>query len=321
MMQFTDCISARAFGLDSDKTVLGFKQDISRIGRIVPIDPAHSFDPDFFEALRLWWEWNDTRAPLYISGPTGCGKTSGVMQFLARVGARASTVTCRARMDKNDLIGSYTVCEQGGFIWQDGPASAAWRHGLVLVINEFTLAPPEVWVSANDILEGDALVNDRTGEVLARHPNTRVIITDNTAPGGDATDYLARNDQDASVIDRCWHIRLNYPDAGAEAAMLEAKLRPYTDSFGPFEAKAVRAAVRFARKSWESASLQCSHSVSCRVLERFLGILFRMKTATANPSSDVLEKALSLALTAGLSQDDTAYLQQLAHFEFASLCP
>ena len=46
-----------------------------------------------------------------------------------------------------------------------------------------------------------------------------------------------------------------------------------------------------------------------------------MKTATANPSSDVLEKALSLALTAGLSQDDTAYLQQLAHFEFASLCP
>ncbi len=116
MMQFTDCISARAFGLDSDKTVLGFKSDSSRIGRIVPIDPAHSFDPDFFEALRLWWEWNDTRAPLYISGPTGCGKTSGVMQFLARVGARASTVTCRARMDKNDLIGSYTVCEQGGFI-------------------------------------------------------------------------------------------------------------------------------------------------------------------------------------------------------------
>ena len=133
----------------------------------------------------------------------------------------------------------------------------------------------------NDILEGDALVNDRTGEVLARHPNTRVIITDNTAPGGDATDYLARNDQDASVIDRCWHIRLNYPDAAAEAAMLEAKLRPYTDSFGPFEAKAVRAAVRFARKSRESASLKCSHPVSCRVLERFLGILFRMNCRNA----------------------------------------
>ena len=319
MMQFTDCISARAFGLDSDKTVLGFKLDTSRIGRIVPIDTTHSFDKDFFEALRLWWEWDDTRAPLFISGPTGCGKTSGAMQFLARVGAHAATVTCRARMDKNDLIGAYTVAQEGGFIWQDGPASAAWRHGLVLVINEFTLAPPEVWVSANDILEGDALVNDRTGEVLARHPNTRVIITDNTAPGGDASDYLARNDQDASVIDRCWHIRLNYPDAESEVAMLEAKLRSITDSFGPFEDKAVRAAVRFARKSRESQTLECSHPVSCRVLERFLGILFRMRNAETEKGSDVLEKALNLALTAGLSRDDTAYLQQLAHFEFAAV--
>ena len=320
MMQFTDCISARAFGLDSDKTVLGFKLDASRIGRIVPIDKNHAFEETFFEALRLWWEWDDTRAPLYISGPTGCGKTSGVMQFLARVGARATTVTCRARMDKNDLIGSYTVREQGGFTWQDGPASTAWRHGLVLVINEFTLAPPEVWVSANDILEGDALANDRTGEVIVRHPNTRVIITDNTAPGADTTDYLARNDQYASVIDRCWHVRLNYPDADTEAAMLQAKLRGITASFGAFESEAVRAAVRFARKSRQSDSLTCSHPVSCRVLERFLGILFRMRSTASENVSDILEKALSLALTAGLNKDDTAYLQQLAHFEFASLC-
>lgn len=318
MMHFTDQIPARAFGFHSDKTVLGFKQTLSRVGRIVPIDVTHAFDPMFFEQMRLWWEWKDTRAPLFISGPTGCGKTSGVLQFLARVRCPAITFTCRAHTDKNDLVGNYAVVESGGFVWQDGPAALAWRYGLTLVINEFTLAPAEVWVSANDILEGDAIVNERTGEVIERHANARVIITDNTLPAGDDSEYLSRNDQDASVIDRCWHIRMHYLDGPTEAAMLTKKLRE-TNAIGRFENDAIAAAVRFAQKSREPNTARCMHPISSRVLERFLSVFFRMREAGNKTGFDLLEKALSLSLTAGLNDEEQTYLQQLAHFEFAAV--
>ena len=325
MMQFTDEISARKFGFDSEKTVHGFKDQPTRFGRIARIDVAHAFDAAFFEKMKMWWEWEDTCAPLFISGPTGCGKTSGVMQFLARLNAPAITLTCRARMDKNDLIGNFTVADGGGFSWQDGPASLAWRHGLTLVINEFTLAPAEVWVSANDILEGDAIVNERTGEVLKRHANTRVIITDNTAPASESSFYLARNGQDAGVVDRCWHIRMDYLESEKEVAMLVEKFTRFAahfgKAFGAFEKKAIDAAVRFARKSREENDAVCIHPISSRVLERFLGIYFEMRENAKShaKATDLVEAALSLALTAGLGTSEKDYLQQLAHFEFAKI--
>ncbi len=319
MMQFSNRIPAREFGFDSKKTVLGFKEDsLPSYGRIVPIDAAHAFDAKTFEALRLWWEWDDTRAPLFISGPTGCGKTSTVMQFLARVKSAAVTITCRSRMDKNDLIGNFIVRDDGGFAWQDGPASLAWRYGLTLVINEFTVAPPEVWVSANDILEGDAIVNERTGEVLARHANARVIITDNTAPAGEVSSYLARNDQDRSVVDRCWHIRMNYLDSKLEVAMLEKKLQEHF-AIGAKEKKCIAAALRMAHKSREENPANCTHPISSRVLVRFLAILFRMQESHSQTTIDLVDAALSLALTSGLGECEKAFLQQLAHFEFASI--
>jgi len=317
-MQFNTKIPAKEFGGAIKHPILGFcKGETPPYGRIAPIDLAHAFDAKTLDALRLWWEWYDTRSPLFISGPTGCGKTSTVMQFLARVHAPAVTITCRSRMDKQDLIGNFVVKEgtDNGFAWQDGPACLAWRYGLTLVINEFTVAPPEIWVSANDILEGDAIVNERTGEVIPRHANTRVIITDNMAPAGGATSYLNRNDQDASVIDRCWHIRMDYLPADVEEGMLAKTLSEHFD-IGLAEKKAISAAVRVARKSREENGAKCTHPLSSRVLVRFLGILFRM-SKDAPKGADVVADALALTLTSGLDESECAYLQQLAHFEFA----
>ena len=61
--------------------------------------------------------------------------------------------TARPRMDRRELIGRW-VLGPNGMTWVDGPAALAWRNGWVLLINEFSAAPPEVWVSANDLLKG-----------------------------------------------------------------------------------------------------------------------------------------------------------------------
>ena len=110
--------------------------------------------------------------------------------------------------------------------WVDGPAALAWRNGWVLLINEFSAAPPEVWVSANDLLEGLPLEIDQTGEVIDRHPLARIVFTDNTR--GHSTElaagYFGRQIQDRSVIDRMWHLRCEGLHEADEARVLMASL-------------------------------------------------------------------------------------------------
>jgi len=308
MMQFSTRIPERAFGLDTDETVLGFQATGPEAALIPALEPEHAFDETFFAELKLWWEWEDTASPLIVTGPTGSGKTSGVLQFLARVNAPALELTCRARMDKSDLIGGFTP-QEGGFRWTDGPALAAWRRGLTFVVNEFSLAPPEVWVSVNDLFEGSALYVEKTGEIVHRHPNTRVVITDNSGCGSECG-YLAREALDTTTLDRCWHVRLGYLSEEEELALLSRHFPKMVDAK---QRDVLAAGVRFARKSREVSR----HPVSTRVLLRFLAILF--KIAGNASGHDPLEEALSLALTAGLPSKEASLLQQIAHFEFASV--
>ena len=325
-MQFTTRIPARTFGFESDKTVLGFlAHTVARpkMARTVPVDPDHVFDVRFFERLRLWWEWHDTRSRLFISGPSGCGKTSTVMQFLARVNAPVISITCRQRMDKSDFIGQWGM-QEGKFQWFDGPASVAWRYGCVLVINEFSLAPPEIWVALNDLFEGDALTNARRGEVIPRHPNARIIITDNIrcCDPQSAMAYRDRHVQDPSSAERFWHLTADWIDADAEKRLLTRR------------ALAVRATPDFDVAPWvEAATALAAHTrsaegvriagnrrvpaLSTRVLIRLVEIIVRT-LSEGSPCKDVLKDALDLAIAQALSVDAAAALQEMAHFDSAS---
>lgn len=323
-MQFDANVLARAFGIHSDKTILGFKRRTPKnpLARFADIDGSHTFDPNQFEAMRLWWEWEDTRCPLYISGPTGCGKTTTVLQFLSRLNAPAVTLTCRKRMDKYELIGNYGVGDGStAFRWFDGPASIAWRYGYVLVINEFTTAPPEVWVSSNDILEGDDLVNERTGERIPKHPNTRVIITDNCrAAADDSGTYLSRHTQDASVADRFWHLEMGFLNPDAEMRMLTRKLQESHCAL-PSEVLTpiIQAGIKLAEDSRKKCAEGFGYAISTRVLIRFLTIYCSMRAGVYTSKDDVLDRSLKLAYADGLPKRDTELLLELARFEFAKI--
>lgn len=335
-MQFTARIPARSFGFESEHTVLGFEPThiATPAARSITPDPEHLFEAEFFEEMRLWWEWDDTRSPLYISGPSGCGKTSTVLQFLARVHAPAVTVTCRRRTEKSDLIGQWGMDGSGGFAWFDGPAAVAWRYGCVLVINEFSLAPPEVWVAVNDLFEGDALYIERTGEIVPRHPNARVIITDNCrcAGAGFESAYLARNAQDTSTLERFWHIEAKWPAPEAETALLMRKTAAAASGIEPERhAAIVKGLLAFASRTRAEPkaanAISCSYgkpeapavrAVSPRVLIRFAQTLLTLLSQQA-PVEDPVAMALNVAFANGCTREEAFALQQLAHFELAGL--
>ena len=322
MMKFNARIPARGFGLESDRTVLGFvPTDAPNGTRFAEIDDDYSFNPQFFEELRMWWETENTAEPLYLSGPAGCGKTSGVMQFLARVNASAVTLTCRRRMDKYELIGSYSS-QDGKLVWVDGPALIAWRTGAVLVINEMTSAPADVWVACNDLLEGDAIVVDRTGEVVPRHANTRVIFTDNRPLGdGNETDqYLGRNAQDASVLDRCWNIACNFPKTDEQIELIWKKVSHLATGLDTDRARnIVRQVVQFAEEVRENRDRAYDNvSISNRGILRFVSMLFAFAKAPKKPENPV-QLALGLTIANGISAPAATGLQNALTYDHAAI--
>ncbi len=327
MMNFNARIPASAFGLPSDQYVLGFcPAELPKGTRFATPDFDYSFQPEALERFRMWWESANTAEPLFISGPAGAGKTSFVMQFLRRVNAPVVSITCRRRMDKYELIGQWAADETGKLVWQDGPATIAWRTGAVLVINEPTSAPADMWVSANDLLEGDDLVIDRTGEVVKRHPNTRVVFTDNR-PLGDASEteqYLGRNAQDLSVLDRCWQMILNFPEKKFENDLLWKKVSAHAAGLDSKRAHDIVAKVvdfaeslRIARR--DDPEMKSITPMSHRGMIRFIEMLFTFAKAPAIKGVNPVSTALGLTLTDGLAEAAATSIQHSCQFDFSEL--
>lgn len=90
-MLFNNRISTNAFNLDvtPERFVLGFAPRAEQKVK----DANFVFDPFLLEQTRLWWETADSE-PLCLNGPTGCGKTSFIREFLLRVNAPFVELTC-----------------------------------------------------------------------------------------------------------------------------------------------------------------------------------------------------------------------------------
>ena len=327
-MTFTSCIPAQNFGLASETTIPGFQPlqlSPPAPAQCVAVDPCHVFEESFLEDFVLWWTWHDTRTPLYIAGPTGCGKTTSVLQFLARVNVPVISVTCSRRFVKDDLVGRWGAHE-GSFAWIDGPATIAWKTGAVLVINEFSLAPPETWVGVNDIFEGQSITIEKTGIAVPRHPNARIIITDNCRCAAvAASNYQARSEQDASTSDRFWHIAADWPDESAETDIIRRRvLAVCANLYAPLAGELSRCTAKLAaftrqpQKGSDNDPNKAMPVISTRVAVR-LGEILACLLASGKEFDAALEQAVRLAAASAYAPARSTALMQAARFHFITL--
>lgn len=292
--------------------------------RVPKRDFDYVFEKERYLSLLAWWKHSGAE-PLYISGPAGSGKTSSILQWGAVLNIPVVSVAVRPRMDKRDLVGRWVMGEHG-MEWIDGPAALVWRYGGILLINEFSAAPAEMWVSANDILEGLDLEVEQLGIVIPRHKAARVVATDNTRghAGRIESGFFGRQIQDRSVIDRCWHLRYEGLSEPAEADLLVKRIS------GPaFDALLAKAAgcgaqkqlleifaglTRFARLTraqkeevvgFSAASFPISH----RTLIRLSKIILAYLDGSLGDLEDVLRFASDYAIGSSLDENVRAALE------------
>ena len=152
--------------------------------------------------------------PLYVFGPTGCGKTSCIKQLAARLNYPVFEVTGHGRLEFADLVGHLAV-KEGNMVFEYGPLALAMRYGGMLLLNEIDITPPDVAAGLNSVLDGSPLcIAENGGELIIPHPMFRFAATANTNGGGDETGlYQGTQRQNIAWLDRFMLCELSYPNA------------------------------------------------------------------------------------------------------------
>lgn len=164
---------------------------------------------------------------MFITGPTGSGKTSLVEQIAARLNYPVQAVTASEDLTFNDLVGQFVLKspspgETPEMSWQDGPLTIAIREGHLFLLNEGDILDPSELSGLNEVLSGKPLVvTQNGGEVIKPHSMFRVFVTGNTNGQGDSTGvYLGTLQQNIAAMDRYRMMEIGYMDSKDEATLL-----------------------------------------------------------------------------------------------------
>lgn len=209
-----DDVVAKAYELDTSEAVLAEQIPRKKEGYI--------FRRELMVDILAWH--NHMVKPLYLYGPTQCGKTSVLNQFANRLNIPVWSITGHRQLELTEMMGQFGLNENGGYEWMDGPLTLAARNGGWFMVNEIDRMLPSVVVGLNDILEtGDFTLSNKQGEIVKMHPDFRIVATGNTNMAGDESgNYMTANIHDKSVLERFeMMLAVDYPGEAEETALLE----------------------------------------------------------------------------------------------------
>lgn len=193
-------------------------------------DPHYKFwNMDGLEAVATAIEMD---LNLLMVGPTGCGKTSLVVELASLLNTPIQRINLDGDVRSSDFLGqmSLTVDSKTGqsvTVWTDGVLPRAMRRGHWLILDELDAAPPQILMTCQAVLEvGHRLViKENSGEVIHPHPDFRIVATANTLGHGDQSGlYAGTNVINEATLDRFGIvIEYGYPEIKEEAAIVRAK--------------------------------------------------------------------------------------------------
>lgn len=251
---------------------------------------------------------------LFVTGPTGSGKTSGITEILARLNWGCQQITAHGSMEMSDLIGSFRmVSKTPGAIpemeFVHGVLPLAMKNGHVLLINELDYANPSEISGLNDVLEGRPLTIAENCETVWPENGFRCIFTGNSAGRGDDSGlYQGIQAQNIAFLDRCRISIVPYMDPDTEQNLLEAVV-PIMPAKLTKMLVEVANAIRdqFLGESGTGADGTLSSTMSTRTLERwaYMAMDFRNHPAP-------LQYAMAQALTNRVPPEEKVAIEKIA---------
>jgi nitric oxide reductase NorQ protein len=120
-----------------------------------------------------------SRLPVMLKGPTGCGKTRFVEHMAWKLGRPLVTVACHDDLTTADLVGRYLIIGDET-VWLDGPLTAAVRAGAICYLDEIVEARKDTTVVIHPLTDTRrALAVEKHGEYLAAHADFMLVVSYN----------------------------------------------------------------------------------------------------------------------------------------------
>lgn len=161
---------------------------------------------------------------IYVSGPSGTGKTMPIEQICAKLGRGCVRVNITADTDEDDLLGGLRLVD-GDTQFELGPVPQAMERGDVLLLDEVDLGSPKM-MCLQPVLEHRPVLIKKVGRVVVPKKGFIVIATANTKGQSDATGkYIGTNPMNEAFLERFpITIEANWPPDRIERKMVEKEL-------------------------------------------------------------------------------------------------
>ena len=156
----------------------------------------------------------NSRLPVMVKGPTGCGKSRFIEHMAWKLGKPLITVACNEDMTASDLVGRYLL-DANGTRWLDGPLTVAARIGAICYLDEIVAARQDTTVVIHPLTDHRrTLPLDKKGELVDAHPDFQLVISYN--PGYQSL----MKDLKQSTKQRFTGLDFDYPSKQLEAEIV-----------------------------------------------------------------------------------------------------
>lgn len=279
---------------------------------VPPVDTSYAFQESARDIICWFLYGNDA---LYLTGPTGCGKTSGIKQISARLNYPVFEVTGHGRLELADLLGHLSV-HKGTMEFEYGPLSLAMRYGGLFLFDEIDLISPDVTAGLNGILDGSPLcLSENGGELIEPHPMFRFAATGNTNGSGDESGlYSGTLRQNLAFLDRFTVCEVGYPSEETEIALLTRKFPELPRSLCSTMV-AFAGEIRRLFVGGDGVTQQIEVTFSTRSLIRWAGLTLRYQSL-ARQGIQPIRYALDRALGFRASRETRAMMGELCQRMF-----
>ncbi|MFP4382254.1 MAG: CbbQ/NirQ/NorQ/GpvN family protein [Candidatus Sumerlaeia bacterium] len=160
---------------------------------------------------------HETRIPLIIKGPTGCGKTRFIEYMAHELNLPLITVSCHEDLTGADLVGRF-LFKDDQTVWQDGPLTLAVRHGGICYLDEIVEARKDTTVIIHSLTDDRRILYlDKTGEVIRAHPDFMMVLSYN--PGYQSI----VKDLKHSTKQRFASLNFDHPAIDVESRIIESE--------------------------------------------------------------------------------------------------
>jgi len=273
---------------------------------LVPaMDPDYVFDRDQLQIILTFLRIGQGKL-LWLSGPTGSGKTSLIEQVCARLNWPLVQITANEQLEVDTLVGQFAPSKDGKLQWLEGVLPQAMQQNAILLIDEMDLA---TLTGLNGVIEGKPLtIAMNGGQVVFPTEGFRIIATANTGGSGDDRGRYHRRINDKSFEDRKWTVEVPYTKPEIEIQVLERKVPKMPKVvLEKFLEVATEIRKLFIGEDGRGLNAQLDTTLSTRVLIEWATLTAELKAADAP-----IRRAFEVVLLNRLSSVERIAIEKIA---------